>query len=46
MRNKEDPCPTCGSKGFNESVLGKDRCSFCDGTEGGLDPLEGSTPHV
>jgi hypothetical protein len=32
-------CPTCGSKGFDVSVLGPDRCSFCDGTEGGNPPV-------
>lgn len=31
-------CPTCKSKGFNLSVLGPDRCTFCDGTEGGNSP--------
>ena len=29
-------CQTCKSKGFESSVLGTDRCSFCDGTEGGV----------
>lgn len=28
-------CKTCGSVGFVASVLGPDRCTFCDGTEGG-----------
>jgi len=32
------PCPTCGSVGFEPSVLGADRCSFCDGSEAGLCP--------
>lgn len=32
------PCPTCGSKGFDRSTLGADRCTFCDGTEGGNPP--------
>lgn len=31
-------CPTCGSAGFPESVLGANRCTFCDGTEGGNPP--------
>lgn len=31
-------CPTCGSVGFEVSVLGLDRCTFCDGTEGGDPP--------
>lgn len=38
-------CPTCKSSGFQESILGKDRCSFCDGTEGGQGPtLEDVVP--
>jgi len=31
-------CPTCKSKGFDLSILGPDRCTFCDGTEGGNPP--------
>jgi hypothetical protein len=31
-------CPTCNSKGFKVSILGPDRCTFCDGTEGGNPP--------
>lgn len=31
-------CWTCHSRGFDESILGPDRCSFCDGTEGGNEP--------
>lgn len=31
-------CPGCKSKGFAPSVLGPDRCTFCDGTEGGNPP--------
>lgn len=31
-------CPTCKSKGFPLSTLGADRCTFCDGTEGGNPP--------
>ena len=31
-------CLTCNSIGFLPSVLGPDRCSFCDGTEGGNPP--------
>ncbi len=37
-------CPTCKSKGFTISVLGPDRCTFCDGTEGGLDPRTTEVP--
>lgn len=33
-------CPTCGSKGFPPSSLGFDRCTFCDGTEGGQGPKD------
>lgn len=32
------PCKDCGSKGFDSSILGPDRCSFCDGTKGGVGP--------
>ena len=28
----------CGAKGFDLSVLGPTRCSFCDGTENGDEP--------
>ena len=31
-------CITCSSQGFNKSVLGPHRCTFCDGTEGGHPP--------
>jgi hypothetical protein len=31
-------CPTCGSVGFEESILGPHRCTFCDGSEGGNPP--------
>ncbi len=31
-------CPTCHSKGWEISVLGPDRCTFCDGTYGGNPP--------
>lgn len=31
-------CPCCKSVGFDVSVLGGDRCTFCDGTEGGNPP--------
>ena len=34
------PCPTCGAKGFDQSRLGPDRCTICDGTEGGNPPEE------
>lgn len=34
----ERKCPTCGSIGFLTSPLGANRCSFCDGTEGGHPP--------
>lgn len=40
-REKEEftaPCPTCNSYGFPISVLGPNRCEFCDGTEGGSPP--------
>ena len=33
-------CPTCGSTGFEVSILGPDRCTFCDGTEGGSPPTK------
>lgn len=33
-------CPTCKSVGFPKSVL-PDRCTFCDGSEGGQGPSEG-----
>lgn len=39
-------CAGCGSKGFAPSILGPDRCTFCDGTEGGNPPgLEDFFPH-
>jgi hypothetical protein len=44
MKERTTPCPACGSKGFLESVLGGDRCSFCDGTEAGLDPFTSEVP--
>ena len=31
-------CPTCNSTGFEPSVVGEGRCSFCDGTFGGHPP--------
>lgn len=31
-------CATCGSDGFQASVLGAG-CAFCDGTEGGQGPV-------
>ena len=34
----------CSSSGFEPSVLGPDRCTFCDGTEGGLDPHTADVP--
>lgn len=34
-------CPTCRAVGFDPSILGPDRCSFCDGTEGGHPPEVG-----
>jgi hypothetical protein len=41
-------CPTCKSVGFEPSIFGQDRCTFCDGTEGGLNPItqepENETP--
>jgi hypothetical protein len=42
-KNLEDPrpkCPTCRSQGFEVSILGPDRCTFCDGTVGGNPPTE------
>jgi hypothetical protein len=33
-------CPTCKSEGFKFSRLGQDRCTFCDGTEGGNPPSD------
>jgi hypothetical protein len=36
----EGKCPTCSSQGFDVSVLGPDRCTFCDGSEGGNPPTE------
>lgn len=30
-------CPTCGSKGFDKSIL-PNQCHFCDGTENGEGP--------
>ena len=33
-------CPTCEATGFQQSTLGPDRCTFCDGTEGGNPPEE------
>ena len=33
-------CPTCKSIGFEPSILGPDRCTFCDGTEGGNPPQD------
>ena len=33
-------CPTCRSVGFEVSKLGPNRCTFCDGTEGGNPPTE------
>jgi len=38
------PCSSCSSSGFEPSVLGPDRCTFCDGTEGGLDPHTADVP--
>lgn len=35
---KRHKCPTCKSVGFEISTLGKHRCTFCDGTEGGCPP--------
>ena len=32
------PCPTCPAKGFDPSILGPDRCAFCDGSVGGHPP--------
>lgn len=38
IKAKHAPCKTCKSVGFDKSVLGDDRCTFCDGTEGGNPP--------
>ena len=35
-------CPTCYSKGFEISIL-ENRCTFCDGTEGGNPPDKGDS---
>ena len=37
-------CPTCKSEGFIPSRM-KNRCSFCDGTEGGHPPTEDEIIH-
>lgn len=39
MNEREPKCPTCGSRGFDDSIL-PDRCTFCDGTEGGNPPTQ------
>ena len=31
-------CVGCNSEGFEASAIGPDRCTFCDGTEGGHPP--------
>ena len=33
-------CPTCKSVGFEVSVLGANRCTFCDGTFSGNPPTK------
>lgn len=33
-------CPSCRSRGFEKSILGYHRCTFCDGTEGGNPPTK------
>lgn len=38
ITNVVHECTTCGSKGFEPSVIAKDHCTFCDGTEGGNPP--------
>jgi len=40
VEEEEEPrvCPSCKSKGFPVSTLSDDRCTFCDGTEGGHEP--------
>ena len=40
MSDQRRICPTCNSKGFPVSKFYPDRCSFCDGTEGGNPPTE------
>lgn len=42
----EAPCSTCKSFGFKGSILGPDRCEFCDGTEGGQGPLQVSDSEI
>lgn len=37
-KRKPRVCPTCNSVGFDDSVLGDDRCEFCDGSVGGRTP--------
>lgn len=34
-------CKGCGAVGFGKSILGSNRCTFCDGTEGGNPPIQG-----
>lgn len=38
LAERATPCPTCKSTGFDESLLGPDRCSFCDGSYSGVGP--------
>lgn len=33
-------CSGCGSEGFPKSILGSNRCTFCDGAEGGNPPVD------
>lgn len=33
-------CSGCNSEGFELSRLGQDRCTHCDGTEGGNPPTD------
>ena len=33
-------CPSCESVGFEQSVLGPLRCTYCDGTFGGNPPTQ------
>lgn len=35
LEPRKNMCFGCGSSGFEESHVGPDMCTFCDGTEGG-----------
>jgi len=40
VQQSEHECPSCKAKGFAQSILGPNRCTFCDGAEGGNPPTE------